>query len=51
MPANERAGHEGSLAVVRARLGEVAFAAAWAEGGAMSTEQAIAYALAEDGDD
>ncbi len=33
------------IASVRAALGDVAFAAAWAEGRAMSLEQAIAYAL------
>jgi hypothetical protein len=31
-------------------LGEEAFAAAWAEGRAMSLEQAVAYALEESGD-
>ena len=31
----------------RGALGEEAFAAAWAEGGAMSLEQAAAFALAE----
>ncbi|MDP8923862.1 MAG: tetratricopeptide repeat protein [Chloroflexota bacterium] len=38
-------GSDVSVAVLRARLGEEAFAAAWAEGRAMSLEQAIAYAL------
>ena len=33
------------LAAVRAQLDETTFAAAWAEGWAMSLEQAIAYAL------
>jgi len=32
----------------RAALGEEAFAAAWAEGRAMTLEQAIAYALEEE---
>jgi non-specific serine/threonine protein kinase len=32
-------------ATTRARLGEAAFAAAWAEGGAMTLDQAIDYAL------
>ena len=41
--AAERAG---TRARVRRRLGEAAFAAAWAEGRAMSPEQAVAYALA-----
>jgi hypothetical protein len=35
------------VAVVRERLGEAEFAAAWAEGAAMSVEEAVAYALAE----
>jgi hypothetical protein len=30
---------------MRARMGETAWAAAWAEGQAMSLEQALAYAL------
>jgi tetratricopeptide (TPR) repeat protein len=38
---------ERRLAATRAGLGEVAFTAAWAEGGAMPLEQAIAYALEE----
>jgi hypothetical protein len=37
-----------NLAAVRAALGEEAFAAAWAEGRAMSLEQAITLALADD---
>jgi UDP-N-acetylmuramyl pentapeptide synthase len=36
------------VAAVRAALGEEAFAAAWAEGQAMTREQAIAYALEEE---
>jgi hypothetical protein len=44
-PPNERAGHERSVAALRAVLGEVAFEAAWAAGRALSLEQAIAYAL------
>jgi tetratricopeptide (TPR) repeat protein len=39
--------YERNMAAVRARLTEEAFAMAWAEGRAMSIEQAIAYALAE----
>jgi hypothetical protein len=34
---------------VRAGLGESAFAAAWAEGQALTPEQAIAEALSEEG--
>jgi hypothetical protein len=37
--------HEGQVAAARARLGEAAFATAWAEGRAMTLEQAIAHAL------
>ncbi len=39
--------HEQSLAVLRARLGEESFVAAWAEGSAMTVEQAVAVALSE----
>ena len=42
---SERAGYERDLAAVRAELGEEAFAEDWAEGRAMSVEQAVAYAL------
>jgi hypothetical protein len=35
------------VAAVRAQLDDATFAAAWAEGQAMSLEQAVAYALAE----
>ncbi len=41
----ERVEHERAVAVVRAALGEPAFAAAWAAGRALTLEQAIAYAL------
>ena len=37
-------GYEASLAAVRDALGEQDFESAWAEGAAMSTEEAIAYA-------
>jgi len=40
-----RATYERALAASRAQLGEEAFAAAWAEGNAMSLEQAIEEAL------
>lgn len=42
-----RAEHERTVNSARAQLGEAAFATAWAEGGAMTMEQAIAYALEE----
>ena len=38
------AGYEGSVAPVRDALGQTDFDAAWAEGAALSTEEAIAYA-------
>jgi hypothetical protein len=37
-------GYEASVAAVRDALGEQDFDAAWAEGAALSTEEAIAYA-------
>jgi DNA-binding CsgD family transcriptional regulator len=39
-----QAGHEGTVAKLRDALGEKDFEAAWAEGAALSTEEAIAYA-------
>jgi DNA-binding NarL/FixJ family response regulator len=39
--------YEQDLAAVRSTLGEASFEAAWAEGRAMSPEQAIEYALEE----
>jgi hypothetical protein len=44
----ERDIHEPHHAAVRAALGEPAFAAAWAEGRAMPSDQVIQYALEED---
>lgn len=41
----DRFDYERFVAVARAGLDEGAFAAAWAEGHTMTTEQAIAYAL------
>jgi predicted ATPase/DNA-binding CsgD family transcriptional regulator len=41
----DRSFHRSRVAAARARLGKQAFEAAWAEGGAMGHEQAIAYAL------
>jgi tetratricopeptide (TPR) repeat protein len=46
LPHAERAEHNRSVAAVRTVLGEEAFAAAWAEGRAMTLNQAVAYALA-----
>jgi DNA-binding CsgD family transcriptional regulator len=40
--------YESRLTESRARLGEVAFEEAWSEGKAMTTEQAIEYALSEE---
>jgi DNA-binding CsgD family transcriptional regulator len=40
----DQAAYEGSVAALRNAMGEKDFDAAWAEGAAMSTEEAIAYA-------
>src|SRR5262249_3364815 len=45
LPPCERAAYEHDVAAARAQLDTAAFAAAWAEGQAMTLEQAIAYAL------
>ncbi|HEX6270837.1 MAG TPA: tetratricopeptide repeat protein [Anaerolineales bacterium] len=45
MSARERAEHDQAVAAARTALGKKSFAAAWEEGGRMSLEQAIAYAL------
>jgi tetratricopeptide (TPR) repeat protein len=44
----DQADYDGRLAATRSRLELVAFEAAWAEGRAMTLEQAIEYALAPD---
>jgi tetratricopeptide (TPR) repeat protein len=44
-PADDVAAHDAALRDARAALGDAAFAAAWAEGQAMTPEQAIAYTL------
>jgi predicted ATPase/DNA-binding SARP family transcriptional activator len=41
-----RATHDRLITLTKLRLGDVAFTSAWALGSAMTTEQAIAYALA-----
>jgi hypothetical protein len=45
LSAAERAEHDQAIAAARAALVEEAFAAAWAEGQAMTIEQAIQLAL------
>jgi hypothetical protein len=47
VPPVARHDYDRDVAVARAQLGETAFAAAWAEGRAMTLEQAVAYALEE----
>ncbi len=42
-----RSRYERTVSAVRSQLGEEAFEAAWAEGRAMTLEQAVAYALEE----
>jgi len=42
--------YERTAAAVRSQLGESAFEEAWAEGQAMTFEQAVAYALEEGND-
>ena len=45
LPPAERPDYERNLAAARAQLDEVTWQTAWAEGQAMTQEQAIAYAL------
>jgi hypothetical protein len=45
IPLGERLGYERAVATARAQLNEATFAAHWAEGQAMTLEQAIVYAL------
>jgi hypothetical protein len=47
LPPGERPAYERRLASARAQLDEATWLAAWAEGQAMTLEQAIAYALGE----
>jgi len=46
--SSEREIHEHLVATLRAQLDEAAFSRAWAEGQAMTMEQAIEYALAKE---
>jgi tetratricopeptide (TPR) repeat protein len=48
LPAYDRAEHDTAVDHVRALLDRAVFCAAWAEGGAMTLEQVIEYALAPD---
>jgi tetratricopeptide (TPR) repeat protein len=48
LPSTDHGSYERSVDLVHAQLDEATFAAAWAEGRAMSLEQAIDYALGED---
>jgi len=43
--ARGRAHHEHTIAEARAKIGNAKCDAAWAEGSAMTQEQAVAYAL------
>ena len=45
LPPVDRAAHDSVLATCRTQLGEAVFARAWAEGEALSLEQAIDFAL------
>jgi predicted ATPase/DNA-binding SARP family transcriptional activator len=47
VPPSEQEAHNRQLRLAREMLGEEAFAAAWAEGRAMSLEDAVAFALSE----
>src|SRR5262249_14773395 len=48
LPSAVKSERDKRLAVARAALGDEAFAVAWAEGQAMTLEQAVAYALGDD---
>ena len=50
LPPCQREGYDRNVAAARAGLDEDTFAAAWAEGRAMTWERAAAYALEEGGD-
>jgi hypothetical protein len=46
-PTAEQVRYENQVASLRTTLGEAAFTAAWAEGGALSVEDEVAFALGE----
>ena len=48
LPPETRADHDQAVLAMRAALGKDAFAAAWAEGQALSPEEAFALALEHD---
>lgn len=48
LPSSEHPAHERDASTLQAELGENAFADAWAEGQAMTPEQAIEYALSDE---
>jgi hypothetical protein len=45
LPPSQRAGCEDALGAARGRLGDAAFAAAWADGRTLTIEQAVAEAI------
>jgi tetratricopeptide (TPR) repeat protein len=45
LPAHDRDEYASTVTAIRATMGDVAFATAWAEGRAMTLEQAVEYAL------
>jgi non-specific serine/threonine protein kinase len=51
MPPVERAEYEESIRATRAALGEEAFTAGWAAGRAMTRDQAVSFAVSEQGTD
>ena len=48
LPPGECAEHDRSVAAVRTALGAEAFAADWAKGRAISLDEAVAFALAQE---
>ncbi len=50
MPPNEQATHEQEVAHTRAALGQPTFTDAWVQGGGMTLDQAVTYALDEETD-